>query len=131
MNTIKTKDSSEPKKKVNPRAKGRNFCATVHGAKSEDLALLKARFDAPSILRAVIARESGKHSIHPHFQIYVQTGIDQSGRKLFRDALKHTNVHVETARGTLEANLKYVYAVSPGKQYEIGWVLYEKNVQRP
>ena len=82
---------------------------------------------------AVIAKEFGKYKIHPHWQCYYELAKETSAIK--SDLIKilgHDEFHVEKARGTQRANVKYVYASkSSGKYWEAGFVEYNKNCEVP
>lgn len=117
MTTEKKLKTKAIKKKY---VEGMRFALTVHGASEDDLTALKNFFDSEAVAMAVIAREAGKQQIHPHWQCYFETAKRQSVTAKLRQVLGHSNMHVEVAKGTLDANLKYVYAVSKEKFYEVG-----------
>lgn len=113
--------------------RGRRWCLTVHGARPEDcpiLVALKAEFQTDAYTCAAVAYETGKHGIHPHWQIYFQTeSVCGMKARLAQVLGEQVGFHVKVADGTQRANLKYIYAVH--KQHEIGWVHYTKNVLPP
>lgn len=118
-------------KKKYKAVEGQRFTLTVHGASEYDLDALKSYFNSEVITLAVVAREAGRQQIHPHWQCYFESDKRISVTEKLRDVLGHRNMHVEVARGTLEANLKYVFAVSRDKDYEVGWIVYRKNIIDP
>lgn len=121
------------KKAQKPRYRvwAKRFCVTIHGIKEDYVNAIKTYFDTKNVVRAVMARESGKASIHPHLQIYFEVDERIDGVAIFNDLLGRKIAHVETAKGDLDDNLRYVYAVTPKKDYEIGWILYSKGVTPP
>ena len=106
--------------KARYRAQAKRFCVTLHNPRKDELELIKAYFDSKPVTLAVIARETGRNSIGHHLQIYFEVDSQIDGIKAFKDILGRKAAHVETAKGDLESNLNYVYAVSPKKDYEIG-----------
>jgi len=113
------------------QVQGQRFSLVVHGASEADLNALKSYFDSEAVTLAVIAREAGEHQIHPHWQCYFETEKRISPTAKLHEVLGHTGMHVEVAVRTREANLKYVYAVTKEKDYELGWIVYRKNVVDP
>lgn len=113
--------------------RGKRWCLTVHGARPENcpiLTALKMEFETDPYTCAAVAYQTGKHGIHPHWQIYFET-VSVCGMKtrLTEVLGEQTGFHLKTADGTKRANLKYIYAVH--KQHQIGWVHYTKGVMPP
>jgi hypothetical protein len=90
-------------------------------------------FNTDAVTCAVIAKEFGKYKIHPHWQCYYELAKETSAIKSdLSKLLDHDEFHVEKARGTTRANVKYVYASeSSGKYWEVGFVEYNKNCVVP
>lgn len=106
------------------RIRAHRFSLTVHGALKEQLNFLKEFLNQDNVTFAVVARESGKQSIHPHFQCYFETEELSSPKTELANGLGE-NFHVEVARGTRTSNVRYVYAVD--KAYELGMIEYTKG----
>ena len=113
--------------------KGKRFTLVVHGQRCEDFAKLVAFFNTDAVTCAVVAREFGRYKIHPHWQCYYELAKETIAvRRDLVGVLGHDEFHVEKARGTARANIKYVYAaVSSGKYWEIGFVEYSKGCEVP
>ena len=117
--------------------RGRKFSLTIHGAKPENcpiLKLLKQQFQQEMYTVAAVAYETGQNGIHPHWQIYFQLAESVNNMKIKISSLLEPlglqqSFHIEKAKGTLRANLAYVYAVR--KQHELGWVQYAKGHIEP
>lgn len=112
------------KKGTYRRITGKRFSLTVHGALKEQLEFLKKFFGQEKVTFAVVARESGKHNIHPHFQCYFETEQPCSPKTELAEGLGE-NFHVEVAKGTRTANVRYIYAVD--KDYELGMIEFTKG----
>lgn len=124
------KAMEEKKTKYDPhKYYGRRFVLTVHGQHKKDFNSLKSFFDQDFVDCAVIAREFGSHKIHPHWQAYFEIKERRSLYWQVHDALEHDAFHLEVARGTREACVNYIYAVD--KEYEAGFVDYNKNLRVP
>lgn len=82
-----------------------------------------------AIKLAVIAKEFGKHKIHPHWQVYFELANRESMKMLMMDLLGHENFHLEKAKSTSAASIAYVYGV--GKEHEGGFVVYNLNAPVP
>lgn len=121
------------KKTVVKNLFSRRWTLTVHGASPDFcpiLAKLKAEFQKDEYTIAAVAYETGVHGIHPHWQIYFETESACRMKQKCEELLgQSTGFHLEAARGTLRANLRYVYAVE--KEHQIGWVHYLKGTQPP
>lgn len=125
------------KKEKKSRAKdlkATRWCVTVHGANPDGscpiLSLLKAQFQKDEYTVAAVAYETGVHGIHPHWQIYFQTAERCRMKKRMCELLgEDCGLHIEIAKGTLNANLRYVYAVD--KDHQIGWIHYAKGHNPP
>ena len=109
---------------------GSRWCLTVHGANPDGtcplLAALRSQFQKDEFLLAAVAYETGVHGIHPHWQVYFQTAENCRMKQRFSQLLgEDCGFHIELAKGTRNANLKYVYAVE--KQHQIGWLHYTKG----
>lgn len=78
---------------------------------------------------AVVAKEFGKHKIHPHWQIYFELANRESMKCRMINLLGHENFHIEKAKSTTAASIAYVYGV--GKEYEGGFVVYNLNAPVP
>lgn len=128
-NTKKTIKETTKKQKTTVHAfRGNRFALTIHGATDDQLNNLKNFFQDKSndveVVFGVAARETGEHSVHPHFQVYFETN-KRTKIKNRLQTLFGSNFHVELARGTRDANVRYVYAVD--KAYEIGWIVLKKG----
>ena len=112
---------------------GRRWSLVVHGAIPHNcpiLSLLKTQFQKDDYTLVAVAYETGLHGIHPHWQIYFQTASNCRMKQILSLLLgEDSGFHLELAKGTLNANLKYIYAVE--KQHQIGWVHYTKNCEPP
>lgn len=108
---------------------GNRWLLVVHGASEDHLTVLSQYFDSDEITCAAVAYETGKQGIHPHWQIYFQTAQQCRMKQKIGELLATDQFHLELARGTPRANLRYVYAVD--KDHEIGWVRYAKNAPTP
>ena len=127
-----TKNSFPPQQSIN--LKGNKWCVTIHGANPDGncpiLNLLKTQFQKDDYPLVAIAYQTGLHGIHPHWQIYFQTAEHCRMKQKFLLLLgEDISFHLELARGTRNANLKYVYAVE--KQHQIGWLHYTKGHSPP
>ena len=113
--------------------KGRRWTLVVHGAVPEGcplLSLLKEEFQKQGYTAAAVAYETGLHGIHPHWQVYFQTMQACRLRARFTELLgEQVGFHLQVARATRLANLKYIWATN--KQHQIGWVHYTKGVVAP
>ena len=110
--------------------KGLRWSLVVHGQRADDFQKLVAFFNTDAVTCAVIAKEFGKYKIHPHWQCYYELAVETQAVK--GDLIKllgHDGFHVEKARGTQRANIKYVYGID--KYWEIGFVEYNKNCEVP
>ena len=108
----------------NSQNKSKRWALTVHGATDEQLTALKTLFDMDTVDFGIASKESGEHSIHPHFQVYFEC-VDRCRMKQTCKDLFGSNFHLEHARGTRDANVRYVYGVD--KAYEIGWIVLSKG----
>lgn len=149
---IKATKIEEKHEKRTPKReiyRGKKFILVVHGARTVDLNKLKKWFDnrlenhpwnssyedgngpsvVPEITSACISKEFGKNKIHPHWQVYFETSSEWRIKGHIKAFLGHENFHVERAKGTKEANVRYVFGVD--KSYEMGWIAYKKNVIVP
>ena len=108
---------------------GERWVLIQHGASEEALASLTKFFDTDEVKAACIAYETGKHGMHPHWQCYFQLAGQARMKRRIEQLLGHKQFHLELAKGTKEANVKYVYAVH--KQHQIGWVRYSKGIKVP
>ena len=121
-------------KKIDKRPwRGQRWTLVVHGQRDNDFQKLIAFFNTDAVTCAVIAKEFGKYKIHPHWQCYYELAErTESARGDIGWILGHDEFHVEKARGTQRANVKYVYASeSSGKYWEAGFVEYVKNCEVP
>ena len=130
MNKIKQNGNF---KEIN-KYRGKSFVLTIHGQKKEDLSQLKKWFDGklvdkPKVQKAVFSKEFGKNKIHPHWQGYFVLEERNSIKTLIQEILGHDGFHLEVAKGTENENVRYVYGVD--KSYEIGWIVYRKNITPP
>lgn len=131
------KNMNEKPKKSEKPYRGQRFSLTIHGAKPQNcpiLKLLKKQFQNDMYTVAAVAYQTGAHGIHPHWQIYFQLAERVNNMKsIINSLLKplglQQSFHIEIAKGTLRANLAYVYAVR--KQHELGWVQYAKGHVEP
>jgi len=79
---------------------------------------------------AAVAYETGVHGVHPHWQYYFETATKCRMKQKLASLLgEDSGFHLEIARGTRMANLKYIWAVT--KEHELGWVHYSKNCEPP
>ena len=83
----------------------------------------------PKVTRAVVSKEFGKNKIHPHWQGYFELEKRTYMKQIMDQVLGHQGFHLEVAKGTENENVRYVYGVD--KSYEIGWIVYKKNVKAP
>lgn len=114
--------------------KSKRWTLVVHGANPDGncpiFNKLKNQFQKDEYALAGIAYETGKHGIHPHWQIYFETA--EACRMKAKISLllgEEIGFHLEAAKGTQNANLKYLYAVD--KQHQIGWLHYTKGHSAP
>lgn len=129
--TIKRKE--EKNKRSNPSFRGQyygqRFVLTIHGQHKADYEKLVAFFDTDLVRSACIAREFGKHKIHPHWQVFFILNERKGMKDKMEEILGHDNFHIELANATDKACIAYVYAVN--KSYEGGFVDYNKNCSIP
>ena len=105
---------------------GRRFCLTLHGATEDQFQKITKFFDSSEVDLAIVAWETGEHSIHPHFQCYFEMKEKCRLKNRLRDEILNSeNFHLENARGTKNHNVNYVYAMD--KPYEIGLIRYSKG----
>lgn len=105
------------------------FCKSWNGS-CPVLDKLRTFFQKDKITCAAVAYETGVHGIHPHWQFYFQTAEKcRMKQKLFLLLGEDSGFHLELAKGTRNANLKYIWAVD--KEHELGWVHYSKNCEAP
>ena len=105
------------------------FCKPYEGA-CPILDKLVSLFETDEISIAAVGYQTGVHGVHPHWQFYFQTSQRCRMKVKFQEHMGiDSGFHLEVARGTKNANLKYVWATQ--KQHELGWVLYKKNCQPP
>ena len=110
--------------------RGARWVAVLHGQRESDYSKLVEFFDSDDTKCAVIAKEFGKHRIHPHWQIYFELKEPvYNVRVLLSSILGHSETHLEKARGTHRECVRYVYAVD--KPHELGFVVYARNVDVP
>ena len=124
--------------------RGKSFVLTLHGQKNEDLRQIKRFFKGtlgtggksqdghltyPNVTKAVVSKEFGKNKIHPHWQVYFVLEETAHMKELMANILGHDGFHLERAKGTENENVRYVYAMN--KPYEIGWIVYRKNIKAP
>lgn len=146
LDQIEDSDKSS-KKALRSLQVGKRFCLTIHGQHKNDLRQLKKFFkgqliwtstDEPQvkyvafqdqIVCAIIAKEFGENKIHPHWQCYFELVEKVRIKSHIAKVLGHENFHIERANGTKEHNVRYCYGVD--KPYEIGWIVYKKNVTPP
>ena len=122
--------STQKKAKNDPnKYRGKRFMLDIHGQHKADFEALKAFFDTDEVIGAAIAREFGKNKIHPHWQVYFELNEIRAFKERMTEILGHSEFHLEVARGTQSQNLNYVYGVD--KDYEIGFVDYNKNLPIP
>lgn len=113
---------------------GTRWCGTVFCRAWEGtcpvLDKLRTFFQKEDIQCAAVAYETGVHGCHPHWQFYFETIKKTRMKQALTDLLgSDSGFHLELAKGTKIANLKYIWAVH--KQHEIGWVHYSKNCEAP
>lgn len=137
MNKMKEKKLD---KNIN-KFRGKAFVLTIHGQKKKDLVQLKKFFNGtfvrsddkssavPKVTKAVVSKEFGRNKIHPHWQGYFGLAERASMKDFMTDLLGHEGYHLEVAKGNETANVRYVYGVD--KSYEIGWIVYKKNIKAP
>ena len=131
--------NKEKKNKTNVnKFRGKAFVLTIHGQKKKDLVQLKKFFNGtfvrsdgivPKVMKAVVSKEFGRNKIHPHWQGYFELEERTSIKELMTQILGHEGYHLEVAKGTLNDNVRYVYGID--KSYEIGWIVYNKNIKAP
>ena len=91
---------------------------------------LKSLFQGDEITIAAVAYETGENGIHPHWQFYFQTAQMCRMKAKFTSLLgEASGFHLQLAKGTLNANLSYIWAVK--KDHQLGWVHYSKNCEPP
>ena len=105
------------------------FMLTVHGQHKDDMEALKAFFDTDETKCAVIAKEFGKNKIHPHWQVYFELSERKRFKERMTEILGHSDFHLEAALATQNHCVNYVYAVD--KDWEVGFVVYNKNLPIP
>ena len=135
---------NEVKKNLVDKFRGKAFVLTIHGQKRADLLKFKrfcegtfapkkdtpdGRIELPKVTKAVVSKEFGKNKIHPHWQGYFELAERTSMKQLMAKILGHDGFHLEVAKGTENENVRYVYAMN--KSYEIGWIVYRKNIKAP
>ena len=109
---------------------GKRWTLVVHGQRSDDYEKLVTFFNTDAVTCAVIAKEFGKYKIHPHWQCYYELAEKTwTSRNDLIWILGHDEFHIEKARGTTQANVKYLYAIH--KHWEVGFVEYNKNCEVP
>ena len=105
------------------------FCKAWSGA-CPILDKLRSIFQGDEITCAAVAYETGQHGIHPHWQFYFQTADKCRMKAKLSDILgEDTGFHLQLAKGTKNANLKYLWAVN--KDHQLGWIHYSKNCEPP
>ena len=123
-----------PYSAIKHQYRGRRFSIAIHGAKPENcpiLELLTKQFQSKDMYTVVaVAYQTGKHGVHPHWQIYLQVQPRVENMKSIISSVLEPlgieqNFHIEACIGTKSSNLNYVYAVR--KQHELGWVQYAKG----
>ena len=87
------------------------------------------RFAGFKVRLAVIAKEFGRHKIHPHWQVYFELTARVSMKSFMKSILGHDNFHLEKAKSTSAASIAYVYGV--GKEYEGGFVVFNLHAPLP
>lgn len=134
------------KKSKSSKYEGKRFAFTVHGAENKDKISLTKWFDGkledhpwnggregpsvfPEVSAAVISKEFGKNKIHPHWQGYFELAHRAKIKGHFQACLGHDNFHIEKCYATKKYNVRYVYGID--KAYEIGWIVYKKNIETP
>ena len=121
-----TNGTKAPKKTTYPY-RGRRWAITIHGHEQQDFDKLVKFFNTDEVECACIAKEWGKYRIHPHWQIYLEFFERVNNIKTKLSAiLGHDNSHIEAAKGTKQANIKYLHATE--KHYEMGMIEYAKNI---
>lgn len=125
----KTAENTKKQKQDDKKYYAKRFTLVVHGQKQEDLDNLVKFFDTDEVTLAVIAKEFGKHKVHPHWQIYFELKERKSMKNRIFYILNSANFHLEKAIRTQDANIKYVFAIN--KEHELGLVVYCKNVNTP
>ena len=108
---------------------GARWTLVVHGGNEQQLQKLVSYFQTDQVVCAAVAYETGKQGIHPHWQVYFETADRCRLKMRITQILGSEDFHLEVARGTKNANLKYVYAVN--KEHQIGWVRYAKEAPEP
>ena len=108
---------------------GSRWTLVVHGGTESQLDKLKSYFQTDAVTCAAVAYETGKQGVHPHWQVYFETAERCRLKVRLIEVLGTEDFHLEVARGTKNANLKYVYAVN--KEHQIGWVVYAKEAPEP
>lgn len=109
--------------------KGHRFVLTVHGQTQDDLQHLVAFFETSEVKLACISKEFGENKVHPHWQVYFELVNQTRMKTKMAEVLGHDNFHLEKAVNTANACVAYVFGV--GKPYELGWIVYRKNVATP
>ena len=130
MNKVLKKALRRPKR-VSPSEKlrGLRWVLTQHGASQNSLAKLVSFFETDQITVGCIAYQTGLYGVHPHWQCYFQTAKNCRMKMKIEQILGHKRFHLEIAKGTQEANIRYLFAVD--KQHQIGWIRFQKNVDPP
>lgn len=123
---------------------GKRFSMTLHGQRKTDLRKLKNFFDGkfrypevanemprsvPEVIKAVVSKEFGKNKIHPHWQVYFELSDMWRMKGHMTEILGHNDFHLERTIGTEAQNVRYVFGIE--KPYEIGWIVYQKNILVP
>ena len=128
-----TKKNMKKKSRVKDH-RGTRWCLTIHGANPDGscpiLLRLIEQFQKDEYILAAVAYETGEYGIHPHWQVYFQTSKQSRLKMKFSHLLgEEISFHLQTAKGTRNANLVYVYGVH--KEHEIGWLHYTKGHHPP
>lgn len=127
---IKKKIKKKIKDKYACPFTGRKWCMTLNTHSSHDYEALTAYFNSSAVVCACIAKEYGRHRIHPHWQIYFELVLlSRNIKTTISNVLGHANAYLTKANGTKASNIAYVYGLT--KPYEIGEVVFSKNCEVP
>ena len=120
------KDDSQKKKGVKKKYyPSKRWTFTLHGGTDDQKKRLIKMFDDDLFTFAIFSKETGEHSIHPHFQGYFELSKKKLTKELFEAALGNKSTHLEAATRNKETNVAYVHGMD--KAYEIGWIQYSKG----
>lgn len=117
-----TRKAKKVKKKI---YKSLAWAITFHKPTYLEWLDLKTKLNSQDIVKAIFSFEHGEMGCRPHLQGYLVFTI----RRGCIQYLNNKRIHVEAATGNLQHNIDYICGVK--KEYELGNVLYLKNINLP